>query len=119
MVAGSRMSQVSTSVGSAVNGSRNAVLASGSSTMSDSLMPFQPVIEEPSNILPSSNRLGSTIDLREGHVVLHAAHVGEAQVDELDLVVLDQLFDVFERHGDSGIGGIGIGKVGRVASAYT
>ena len=42
--------------------------------------------------------------LGEGHVVLHAAHVGEAQVDEFDLVVLDQLFDVFERHGYSGTG---------------
>ena len=37
--------------------------------------------------------------LREGHVVLHAAHVAEAQVDEFDLVVLDELFDVFEGHG--------------------
>ena len=31
-------------------------------------------------------------------MVLHAAHVGEAQVDELDLVVLDQLFDVVDGH---------------------
>ena len=30
--------------------------------MSDSLMPFQPEIDEPSNILPSSNSAGSTID---------------------------------------------------------
>ena len=37
--------------------------------------------------------------LGESHVVLDAAHVGEAQVDEFDLVVLDQLFDVFEGHG--------------------
>jgi hypothetical protein len=36
--------------------------------------------------------------LREGHVVLHAAHVGEAQVDEFDLVVLDEFFDVFDGH---------------------
>ena len=62
MVAGSRMSQVRISVGSAVNGSMIAVDASGNRTMSDSLMPFQPLIEEPSNILPSSNRLASTID---------------------------------------------------------
>jgi hypothetical protein len=32
-------------------------------------------------------------------VVLHAAHVGEAQVDEFDLVVLDEFLDGFERHG--------------------
>ncbi|SON75007.1 hypothetical protein XFF6166_100009 [Xanthomonas citri pv. fuscans] len=61
MVAGSRMSQVSTMVGSAKNGSRYAVPASGSNTMSDSLMPFQPAIELPSNILPSSNSAGSMI----------------------------------------------------------
>jgi hypothetical protein len=54
--------------------------ASGIRTMSDSLMPFQPAIDEPSNILPSSNRPGVD-DRREGHVVLLAAHVGEAQVD--------------------------------------
>src|SRR5690606_40671387 len=29
--------------------------------MSDSLMPFQPLIDEPSNILPSSNSAGSTM----------------------------------------------------------
>ena len=43
-----------------MNGSTKAVTGSGSSTMSDSLMPFQPVIEDPSNILPSSNRDSST-----------------------------------------------------------
>ncbi len=56
------MSQVSTRVGSAVNGSRNAVDGSGSSTMSDWWMPFQPEMLEPSNILPSSNSAGSMID---------------------------------------------------------
>jgi hypothetical protein len=40
-------------------------------------------------------------------VVLHATHVGEAQVDPFDLVVLDQFFDVFERHGRGS--GLGIG----------
>ena len=33
-----------------------------------------------------------------GDVVLDATHVGETQVDELDLVILDQLLDLFERH---------------------
>src|SRR5690606_26649869 len=36
---------------------------------------------------------------REGDVVLHAAHVGEAQVHELDGVVLDEFLDVRVRHG--------------------
>src|SRR6478672_3891392 len=86
------MSQISTSVGSAVNGSRNAVAGSGSSTMSDCWMPRQPEIDEPSNILPSSNSEASTID---------AGNVGETQVDEFDGVVADQLFDVLEGHGGS------------------
>src|SRR5690606_10023288 len=37
------------------------VSGSGISSMSDSLMPFQPAIEEPSNILPSSNSESSTM----------------------------------------------------------
>ncbi|GAB3345101.1 hypothetical protein GCM10027430_01310 [Lysobacter tyrosinilyticus] len=35
-------------------------------------------------------------------MVLHAAQVGEAQVDEFDLVILDEFFDVFDGHGGSG-----------------
>ena len=49
-------------VGSAMNGSITAVSASGISTMSDSLMPFQPEIEEPSNILPSSKVDSSMVE---------------------------------------------------------
>src|SRR5690606_24340399 len=60
IVAGSSTSQMRIRVGSAVNGSSTAVPGSGSSTMSDSLMPFQPEIDEPSNILPSSNSVSST-----------------------------------------------------------
>src|SRR5258706_2980340 len=41
-------------------GSTTAVLASGSRIMSDSLMPFQPLIDEPSNILPSTKRAAVT-----------------------------------------------------------
>ena len=42
---------------SSKNGSMTAVAASGIRIMSDSWMPFQPAIEEPSNILPSSKVL--------------------------------------------------------------
>ena len=45
---------------SSVNGSRTAVLSSGIRIMSDSLMPFQPAMEEPSNIWPSSKKSSST-----------------------------------------------------------
>src|SRR5690606_2310064 len=40
----------------------------------------------------------------EGDVLLHAAHVHETQVDELDLVVLDQFLDVLKRHGGAASG---------------
>src|SRR5690554_5558747 len=60
MVAGSITSQRSTRVASSVNGSRKAVPSSGRSTMSDSLMPFQPVMEDPSNIWPFSKNSSST-----------------------------------------------------------
>ena len=65
-------------------------------------MPFQPAIERAVEHLAVLEQRRLDDRLREGHVVLHAAHVGEAQVDEFDLVVLDELFDVFEGHGGSG-----------------
>ena len=57
--------------------------------MSDSLMPFQPAIEEPSNILPSSKMLASTACRGHRHVLFFAARVGEPEVDELDPFFLD------------------------------
>src|ERR1700728_2384764 len=60
MVAGSMTSQRILTVVSSKNGSRMAVVASGIRIMSDSLIPFQPAIDEPSNILPSVNRSAST-----------------------------------------------------------
>ena len=35
----------------------------------------------------------------EGDMVLHAAHVGKTQVHKFDLVVFDELFELFQRHG--------------------
>jgi hypothetical protein len=54
-VTGSAISQTSESVGASVNGSSTALAASGISSMSDSAIPCQPRIEEPSNPSPSSN----------------------------------------------------------------
>ena len=54
------MSQRMLTVVSAKNGSSTAVEASGIRIMSDSLMPFQPAIEEPSNILPSTKNSSFT-----------------------------------------------------------
>src|SRR5215212_2848313 len=60
MVAGSMMSQRMLTVVCSKNGSMTAVVGSSARIMSDSLIPFQPEMEEPSNILPSRNRSSST-----------------------------------------------------------
>src|ERR1700761_5583259 len=56
------MSQVMTMVVSAKNGSIVAVTGSGIRVMSDSLIAFQPAIEEPANMVPSANMSSSTIE---------------------------------------------------------
>src|SRR5262249_17798515 len=62
-VVGSSTSQTRTSVVSAKNGSMQAEFGSGIRHMSDSLMAFQPAIEEPSNIWPSENVSSSTMPI--------------------------------------------------------
>ncbi len=97
MVPGSRMSQRMISVGSSKNGSRTAVLASGISTMSDSLMPFQPPIEEPSNILPSSKKSAFTVS-RDSHVLFLTLGVSETQVYEFHFMLIQHRQNVFSGH---------------------
>src|SRR5580692_11039666 len=58
-VVGSSTSQVITMVVSAKNGSIVAVTGSGIRHMSDSLIAFQPAIDEPSNIRPSAKESSS------------------------------------------------------------
>src|ERR1700728_1569952 len=60
MVVGSTTSQRILTVASSKNGSSTAVEASGIKIMSDSLIPFQPAIDDPSNILPSVKNPSST-----------------------------------------------------------
>ncbi len=84
-------SQVMQSVVSSMNGSMYAVAGSGISSMSDAWMPFQPgdrrAVERMTRLeLVGVERLGG-----HGDVLLLAARVGEAEVDELDFLVLDQL----------------------------
>ena len=62
--------------------------------MSDSLIAFQPAIDEPSNMMPSSESSSSTVDDVEGDMLPLAARIGEAEIDVLDVVFLDQLEDV-------------------------
>ena len=77
------MSQKIASVGWAKNGSMTAVSGSGISVMSNSLIAFQPAIEEPSNIGPVGEHVLVDDRLVEGDVLHLAARVGEAQVDIL------------------------------------
>jgi hypothetical protein len=56
------MSQIRTSCGLAENGSMQAVVASGIRIMSDSLIAFQPAIDEPSNMKPSVNTSSVTVE---------------------------------------------------------
>ena len=60
--AGSRTSQKIASVGWAKKGSIIAVSGSGISVMSDSLIAFQPAMEDPSNAVPSANMSSSTME---------------------------------------------------------
>jgi hypothetical protein len=62
--------------------------------MSDASMPFQPAIDEPSKAWPSLNLSSSKCGHRHGDVLFLAAGVGEAEVDELDFVVLHHLHHV-------------------------
>src|ERR1051326_7978683 len=62
-VVGSSTSHTSTTVVSAKNGSMQAELGSGIRHMSDSLIAFQPAIEEPSNIWPSANVSSEIIEM--------------------------------------------------------
>ena len=61
-VIGSAISQISESVGASVKGSRIADEASGISSMSDSEIPCQPRIDDPSKPSPSSNADSSKAD---------------------------------------------------------
>ena len=63
-------------------------------------MPFQPAIDEPSNAWPRLELVHRELLGRHRNVLLLAAGVREAKVDELDLLFLEHLEDVGGgRHG--------------------
>jgi hypothetical protein len=69
------------------------------SSMSEASMPFQPAMEEPSNAWPRAELVFVEVGDRHGHVLFLAAGVGEAEVDELDFVVLHHLHHVCDGLG--------------------
>ena len=96
-----------------MNGSMSAVPGSGISSMSDAWMPFQPAIDEPSNAWPQLELVVVELLRRHRDVLLLAAGVGEAEVDELDLLVLDH----FQYVGGSGHALVSWGRCGRREAA--
>jgi hypothetical protein len=70
---------------------QHGVSSSGIRIMSDSLMLFQPPMDEPSNMKPSWKESASTLEGRDRRVLLLALRIGEAEVHPLDVVLLDHL----------------------------
>jgi hypothetical protein len=62
--------------------------------MSEASMPFQPAIDEPSKAWPAAELVFVEVGDGHGDVLFLAAGVGEAEVDELDFVVLHHLHHV-------------------------
>ena len=87
-VIGSTMLAMTLTVGLAKNGSRRAVAGSGIASMSDSLMPIQPRIDEPSKPRPSSNVSSSQRSMGKEQCCQRAEHVDELQVDHFGMVLL-------------------------------
>ena len=66
--------------------------------MSDSLIAFQPAIDEPSNMMPSANVLFIGGRGHAGRVLPLAARIGEAEVNELDVLFLHHRENLFGVH---------------------
>jgi hypothetical protein len=96
-VVGSSTSQTIDSVVSAKKGSMQAVAGSGIRFMSDSLIAFQPAIDEPSNIWPSVNVSSSIIVTSKVTCCHFAARIRETKIDVFYVVVLHHFQDVFGR----------------------
>ena len=85
-----------------MNGSSLAVSATGTSSMSDSLIACQPRMEEPSKPKPWS-KLSSVSSLTGSVVCCHRpGKVHEPQVDELHVLFLAELENVLRCHGSLG-----------------
>ena len=80
-----------------------AVFGSGISSMSDASMPFQPAIDEPSKAWPPVNLSSLKAEIGTRDVLLLAAGVGEAEVDELDFALLHHVHHVGDGLGHQSI----------------
>ena len=63
--------------------------------MSESLIAFQPAIDEPSNMKPSSNRILADGGDRKRRVLFLPAWIREAQIDPFDVVIFYELQGIF------------------------
>ena len=57
-----------------------------------------PFVSAPMPVRPEWADYNGHLNMAYYHVLFDTAHIDEAQVDELDLVVLDQLLNVFHGH---------------------
>src|SRR5437762_14282268 len=94
MVVGSITSQRMSTVVSSKNGSMTAVVGSGMRIMSDSLMPFHPAMEEPSNILPSWKKFSIPARLvdenffHDGKMFDGSSIAGWKGINESDMILM-------------------------------
>ena len=91
---GSFTKQLMLSVLCFVNGSMTAVSGSGIRSMSDSWISWNPRIDEPSKPRPVLEHVLGELVRRDREVLHQAGQVAEADVDDLDVLVLQQLQDV-------------------------
>src|SRR5579863_9187273 len=96
-VVGSSTSQTSTTVVSAKNGSMQAEVGSGIRHMSDSLIAFQPAIDEPSNIWPSEKVSSSIMPMSNVtccHLPRGSVKRKSAYLTSLSLIIFMTFFGV-------------------------
>src|SRR5437588_708738 len=99
---------MSDSVGASVNGSRIADEASGMSSMSDSEIPCQPRIEDPSKPSPSSNADSSNADLgrRRGDALAQFERLEHLCVrPELEQLP-ERVLEALETDGEDAVSGL-------------
>ena len=100
MVLGSTILHLMFTVTSSVNGSTTAVESSGIRIMSDSLIPFQPAIEDPSNMAPSAKNSPSAFE--DGNVTCCSFPRGSVKRRSIQRASLSAInFKVFSDMCDS------------------
>src|SRR5215212_6108499 len=113
------MSQEIDIVAAEKNGSIQAVDGSGIRVMSDSLMAFQPAIEEPANMMPSAKTSSSTMDTSKVtccHLPRGSVKRKSTYLTSLSLIALSTSLAVFM--APVVLFYLWVGSAGRMAAAW-